>query len=184
MTDSAILDLYWARDEQAIFQTEKTYGKQLNRLAFGIVASREDAQECVSDTYLKAWHSIPPQRPVHFYAYLAKTCRNLAFGILDYRAAAKRKAEMIALTEELALCIPDPANERDRTHRELSEVLNRFLGTLPKESRVIFLRRYWFGDSVDTIARRYGFGQSKVKTQLHRTRERLRKFLEKEGIAV
>lgn len=184
MDDSAILDLYWARDEEAIRQTEKAYGKKLNRLAFGIVANLEDAQECVSDTYLKAWQTIPPQRPDHFFAYLAKICRFLAFGILDYRAAAKRKAELVALTQELALCIPDPTEEKEQLHRELGELLNRFLETLSKESRVIFLRRYWFADSVETIARRYGFSESKVKTRLHRTRHQLRQFLEKEGIKV
>ena len=184
MNDSAILDMYWARDEEAIRQTEKAYGKKLNRLALGIVANLEDAQECVSDTYLKAWQTIPPKRPDHFFAYLAKICRNLAFGILDYRAAAKRKAEMIALTDELTQCIPDPANDKEQEHRELGEVLNRFLETLSKESRVIFLRRYWFADSVEAIARRYGFSESKVKTRLHRTRQQLRKFLAEEGITV
>lgn len=182
MTDSAILDLYWARDEEAIRQTEKAYGTKLSQLAYGIVTSIEDAQECVSDTYLKAWQTIPPQRPEHFYAYLAKICRHLAFGILDYRAAAKRKAELVALTEELALCVPDPANEREQQRRELGEALNCFLGTLSKESRVIFLRRYWFADSVEDIARRYGFSESKVKTRLHRTRLQLRQFLAKEGM--
>lgn len=184
MDDSMILDLYWARDEEAIRQTEKTYGKKLNRLAYGILASMEDAQECVSDTYLKAWQTIPPQRPNHFFAYLAKICRFLAFGILDYRGAAKRKAEIVSLTEELALCIPDPAGLKERERRELGEVLNCFLGTLSQESRVIFLRRYWFGDSVEAIAQRYRFSESKVKIRLHRTRQQLRVFLEKEGITV
>ena len=184
MNDSAILELYWARDEEAIRQTEKAYGKKLNRLAFGIVANLEDAQECVSDTYLKAWQTIPPQRPDHFFAYLAKICRFAAFGILDYRAAAKRKAEMVALTEELALCIPDLTDQKEQLHRELGALLNRFLETLSKESRVIFLRRYWFADSVQAIARRYGFSESKVKTRLHRTRQQLRKFLAEEGIKV
>ena len=184
MDDSAILDLYWARDEEAIRQTEKAYGKKLNRLAFGIVANLEDAQECVSDTYLKAWQTIPPQRPDHFFAYLAKICRFLAFGILDYRAAAKRKAETVALTEELAMCIPDPTSQREQEQKELGEAINRFLGTVSQESRVIFLRRYWFADSVEAIARRYGFSESKVKVRLHRTRQQLRKFLAEEGIAV
>lgn len=184
MDDSAILDLYWARDEEAIRQTEKAYGKKLNRLAFGIVASLEDAQECVSDTYLKAWQTIPPQRPEHFFAYLAKICRFLAFGILDYREAAKRKTEMVALTEELALCIPDPTAEKEQERKELGEMLNRFLASLNHESRVIFLRRYWFADSVEEIAKRYGFSESKVKTRLHRTRQQLRQFLVKEGITV
>jgi len=183
MEDSAILDLYWARDEEAIRQTELAYGPKLYRLAAGIVESREDAQECVNDTYLKAWQTIPPQRPNYFFAYLAKICRFLAFGVLDYRNAEKRRAQIVALTAELELCIPDPGAENlhDDT---LGVLLNRFLESLPAESRVIFLRRYWFAESVEAIARRYGFSISKVKTRLHRTRQQLRQFLESEGVRV
>lgn len=183
MEDSAILDLYWARDEEAIRQTELAYGSKLYRMAVGIVQVPEDAQECVSDTYLKAWQTIPPQRPNYFFAYLAKICRFLAFGVLDYRNAEKRKAQVVALTAELEQCIPDPQWENfsgDTT----GTLLNRFLEELPAESRVIFLRRYWFAESVETIARRYGFSISKVKTRLHRTRQQLRQFLESEGVKV
>jgi len=183
MEDSAILDLYWARDEEAIRQTELAYGSRLYRMAVGIVQVPEDAQECVSDTYLKAWQTIPPQRPNYFFAYLAKICRFLAFGVLDYRNAEKRKAQVVALTAELEQCIPDPQWENfsgDTT----GTLLNRFLEELPAESRVIFLRRYWFAESVETIARRYGFSISKVKTRLHRTRQQLRQFLESEGVKV
>ncbi len=184
MTDEQILDLYWSRDEQAISCTDHIYGSKLLRIAARILCSREDSEECVSDTYLKTWETIPPKRPAYFFAYLAKICRHLAFGKLDWDHAAKRNAELISLTEELQLCIPDKSWERRIEGEEIGHLLNEFLAVLPKESRLIFLRRYWYCDSVAEISNRYGISQSKVKTNLHRTRGKLRAFLEKEGIAV
>ncbi len=184
MEDEKILDLYFARDERAIRETEARYDGKLNALALRIVAIREDAQECVNDTYLTAWQTIPPQRPEYFFAYLAKICRNFCLGRLDWLGAAKRKANVVTLTRELELCIPDSRQERHLEGKVLGEVLNRFLGGLSRDSRMIFLRRYWFADSVADIAQRYGMSQSKVKTSLHRTRNKLEAFLEKEGVAL
>lgn len=184
MEDEQIIELYFRRDQDAIVQTELAHGAKLNTLAHRILMNHEDAQECVSDTYMKAWETIPPTRPSYFYAYLAKICRFLCFGRLDWNNAAKRKAEIVELSAEMELCIPDPARERQMESQELAGLLNEFLETLPEESRKIFLRRYWFGDSVTEIARRYGIGESKVKTRLFRTRNALRSFLEKEGITV
>ena len=181
MEDGAILDLYFARDEEAIRQTEAAHGQKLYTLAYGILAIREDAEESVSDTYLKAWESIPPTRPTYFYAYLAKICRFICFGKLDWKNAAKRKAEVVELTAEMELCIPDLSRERQLEAQELGRLLNEFLGTLNEESRKIFMRRYWYADSVLEIAQRYRMGESKVKTRLFRTRNQLREFLEKEG---
>lgn len=184
MEDREILALYWERKEEAIRETDNAYGPKLQGLAWRIVQSREDAQECVSDTYLRAWNTIPPQRPDFLFAYLAKICRFCAFGVLDWRSAQKRKGNVVALTEEMEQCIPDPKWNEELEDGEISRALNRFLGTLSRESRVIFIRRYWYLDSVDDIARRYGITQSKVKTRLHRTRERLRNYLAEEGISV
>ena len=184
MTDAQIIDLYWSRNEDAIAQTDVVYGRKLHTLAERIVQNYEDAQECVSDTYLKTWDTIPPQRPNYFFAYLAKICRNFALGVLDWKNAAKRKGEVVALTQEMEACIPDPAHERRLEGEELGKVLNNFLETLSYESRVIFLRRYWYLDTVAEIADGLGITQSKVKTQLHRTRAKLHAFLEKEGITV
>ncbi len=184
MNDPQILDLFWARNQDAIAQTDQHYGRKLRGLAFRILRNREDAQECVSDTYLKAWETIPPQRPNHFFAYLATLCRNFCLGRLDWNNAAKRRAEVVSLTEEMERCIPDESRGREWEGWELSRVLNAFLEDLPQESRVIFLRRYWFCDSVADIARRYGFSESKVKTRLHRTRLQLANCLKKEGIEV
>ena len=184
MTDRQIIELYWARNEDAIQETDLRYGKKLHTLADKIVRNFEDAQECVSDTYLKTWDTIPPTRPEYFFAYIAKICRNFALGVLDWKSAAKRKGEVVSLTAEMEACIPDPQHERKLEGEELGEVLNRFLESLSYENRVIFLRRYWYLDTIGEIAGRYGMSESKVKTQLHRTRTKLHAFLEKEGIAV
>ena len=184
MTDAQIIELYWARNEDAIKETDLVYGRKLHTLADRIVQNFEDAQECVSDTYLKTWDTIPPQRPNYFFAYIAKICRHFALGVLDFKSAAKRKGEVVALTQEMEACIPDPQHERRLEGEELGKMLNSFLQTLSYESRVIFLRRYWYLDTVAEIAERFGITQSKVKTQLHRTRAKLAAFLEKEGITV
>ncbi len=184
MEDGAIVELYWQRDEQAITETDKAHGGKLYGLSFRIVGIREDAEESVSDTYMKAWTSIPPQRPNYLFAYLAKICRCLCFDRLDRQNAAKRKADVVTLTAEMERVIPDRSRERDMEDRELGELLSRFLRTLPEESMVIFMRRYWYMDSIQEIAARCGVGESKVKTQLFRTRNKLRSFLEMEGITV
>ena len=184
MTDAEIIALYWSRNEDAIAQTDLVYGRKLHTLADRIVQNFEDAQECVSDTYLKTWDTIPPQRPNYFFAYLAKICRNFALGVLDWKNAAKRKGEVVALTTEMEACIPDPQHDRKLEGEELGKILNLFLESLSYESRVIFLRRYWYLDTVAEIADGLGITQSKVKTQLHRTRGKLHAFLAKEGIAV
>lgn len=184
MQDAEILDLYWRRDESAIRETDSAYGRKLHGLAERIVENREDGEECVSDTYLAAWESIPPQRPNYFFAWLAKVCRNFAFGILDKRHAAKRSAQVVTLTAEMERCIPDNRREAELEGEEIGRILNDFLSTLSQESRILFLRRYWYAESIADIARRYGMGESKVKTSLHRTRLKLREQLAKEGIGV
>ena len=184
MEDAHILDLYFARSEDAIAETDAAYGRKLFCLADRILRDAQDSEESVSDTYMKTWETIPPKRPACFYAYLAKICRFFALGKLDWKAAAKRKADVVSLTEEMALCIPDRRKEAEVTAREIARTMDAFLGDLNRESRVIFLRRYWFCDSVAEIAARYGISESKVKMRLHRTRKQLADFLNKEGITV
>ena len=181
MEDGEILELYFRRDEEAIRQTEAAHGHKLYTLAYRILLSREDAEESVSDTYLKTWDSIPPTKPTYFFAYLSKICRFLCFGKLDWKNAAKRKAEIVELTAEMELCIPDLSREVQAQSQELGRLLNDFLGTLSEENRKLFMRRYWYADSVAEIAQRFRMGESKVKTRLFRTRNQLRVFLEKEG---
>lgn len=184
MDDDEIISLYLHRDEQALQETQRSYGGRLLHLSQRILENSQDAQECVNDTYLAAWNTIPPKCPRFFYAYLASICRNLSFNRLDWNLARKRKGELVALTQEMETCIPDRGWQMEAESRELRRVLEAFLETLGKESRLIFLRRYLYLDTVEEIARRYGISQSKVKTQLHRTREKLRKYLNKEGISL
>lgn len=184
MDDSKILDLFWARNEDAIRQTDAAYGRKLHALSHRLLNSHEDAQECVSDTYMKTWQVIPPQRPKHLYGFLAAICRHLSLHRLDWNQAAKRSAEVVSLTQEMELCIPDASQQRALEGRELGRIMNAFLESLPKETRLIFLRRYWHVDTVAEIAARYGITESKVKMQLSRTRSKLRSYLEKEGITV
>ena len=184
MEDAKILDLYFARDEDAIRETDTAYGKRLHTLAKNILRNREDAEESVNDTYAEVWKSIPPRRPKYFFAFLASICRHLSLNRVDWKQAAKRRAQVVPLTEEMENCIPDAVHERQMEAKELGRLLDLFLESLPKDSRLIFLRRYWYVDSVSEIAARYGMTESKVKMQLSRTKEKLRSFLEQEGIYV
>ena len=184
MEDAKILDLYFARDEDAIRETDTAYGKRLHALVKNILQNREDAEESVNDTYAEVWKSIPPRRPKYFFAFLASICRHLSLNRVDWKQAAKRRAQVVPLTEEMENCIPDAVHERQMEAKELGRLLDLFLESLPKDSRLIFLRRYWYVDSVPEIAARYGMTESKVKMQLSRTKEKLRSFLEQEGIYV
>lgn len=184
MEDAMIIALFFDRNEQAVKETDNAYGRRLYLLSNSILGNREDAEESVSDTYMEAWKTIPPKRPQYFYAFLASICRHMSFNRLDWNLAAKRNAEIVTLTQEMEVCIPDSRREAEINARELRRVLENFLDSLSKESRLIFLRRYLYTDSIAQIAERYGISESKVKTQLHRTRTKLYDHLAKEGIQV
>lgn len=184
MEDSKILELFFARNEDAIRHTDDTYGRRLFALADNIVRNDQDAEESVSDTYMRAWDTIPPQKPQHFFAYLAKICRNFALKKLDWKNAAKRKAEVVSLTQEMEACIPDSTRDREMEAKELGMLLDRFLRTLTPENQMVFLRRYWYVDTIAEIAARYDISESAVQMRLNRTRARLCTYLEKEGIRV
>lgn len=184
MTDDQIIELYWNRSEDAIAQTDAQYGGRLRGLSARILRNQEDAEEVLNDTYMKTWESIPHERPRLFFAYIAAICRRLALNRLNWIQAAKRNAEIVAITEEIELCVPDPSQERADRGRELAKVLDDFLDTLPEDSRLIFLRRYWYADNVAAIAKRYDMTESKVKMQLLRTRNKLKDYLEKEGVTI
>lgn len=184
MDDKQIIDLYWERNEAAITETDRAYGGKLRRLAEGILHNREDAEETMSDTYMKTWQTIPPQHPQYFFAYLAKLCRNFAFGRLDWKNAEKRKAEVIALSQEMENCIPDQSREEKLEGKAIGQAINGFLGTLSLENRLLFLRRYFYCETIAEIAKRYGLRENTVKTRLHRLRGQLKIHLEREGIRV
>lgn len=184
MEDSKIIELFFVRDEDAIKHTDDTYGRRLFVLADNIVKNDQDAEESVSDTYMRAWDTIPPQKPRHFFAYLAKICRHFALDKLDWKAAAKRKAEVVSLTQEMENCIPDHDRDRELAGKELGQILDTFLRSLTPENRMVFMRRYWYVDTIAEIAARYEISESAVQMRLHRTRAKLAAYLEKEGIRV
>ncbi len=182
MEDREILKLFRQRSEEAIPALETRYGQHLGALALRLLGNPQDAEECVNDTYLSAWNAIPPEEPAHLFAYLAAICRNRALNCLDRARAQKRRGEVVALTEELEGCIPDGRREQEVTSREVAQALNLFLQGLGEEPRRFFLRRYWYAESVRQIARDCGVSESKVKMSLLRSRNKLREFLEKEGL--
>ena len=184
MDDSKIIELFFARNEDAIKHTDDTYGRRLFHLADNIVHNDQDAEESVSDTYMKAWDTIPPQRPEHFFAYIAKICRNFALKRIDWQKAKKRNAEVVTLTQEMENCIPDTYRDMEADTRELGRILDAFLRTLTPENQMVFLRRYWYVDTIAEIAARYGISESAVQMRLNRTRSKLAMYLAKEGIKV
>ena len=184
MDEKQIIELYWNRSESAIAETEKKYGRFCYGIAFNILESHPDSEECVNDTYLQAWNAIPPHRPGRLSAFLGRITRNLALKRYERSTAAKRGGGQVPLAlEELAECIPDPRTvERQVDDKMLALAFNDFLAGLPEESRKIFLMRYWKLEPVKEIARACGIGESKVKMSLMRTRGKLKRFLEQEGI--
>ncbi len=183
MEDGRIVQLYWDRDQRAIPETEGKYGKLLHSISWNLLHSREDAEECVNDTYLRAWEAIPPARPGAFRIWLGQITRNLSLDRWKSRRAEKRGGGAEALLGELEDCLPDQRG-RSVEDLELAELLNVFLRGLSREARAAFLRRYWYGESLAEIAGALGCGEGKVKSSLFRSRRALREYLEKEGIAV
>ncbi len=183
MNDDKIIALYFNRDEDAIKETNIKYGSRLRNLSYKILQSEEDSKECVNDTYLKTWNTIPPTRPKYFYAYVAKICRNQSFNILDYKKALKRNADIISLSDELLNSIPSIIND-DLDEKEFKKLINDFLRSISKDHRIIFIKRYFFLESIEEISKEYHYSNSKVKTSLYRTRMKLRKYLEENGVYI
>ena len=170
MDDTQILALLLARNEQGLKELEPKYGKRLMRLARGILPE-EDALECVNDSYLAVWNSIPPNQPEYRFAYAAKICRNLALNRVEWESAAKRNATVVELSEELSQCIPDNSATVEQT--ELAQLIAAFLKTLPEEKRGLFIRRYWYGESIRELAEHFGCHEGKIKSILFRLRNQL-----------
>lgn len=183
LDDEMIVGLYLSRDETAITRTSEKYGGRLRSFSLSIVEDSQTAEECENDTYMEAWDSIPPHEPNgYLYAFLAQITRHLSLDRCRERSRLKRSAFICELSAEMEQCIPAPNDvECHIDNLALSEAINGFLGTLSEEKRNIFLRRYWYLDSVAAISKRYALSQSKIKTTLFRARNQLREYLKQEG---
>ena len=182
MDDSRIVDLYFDRDESAISESDKKYGRMLTKLSFSLLGSNEDAEECVNDTYLDAWGAMPMARPEFLGAFLSKITRRISVDRFRARHREKRGGLDNAISE-LSDCIPDgvdPVEEYDSDR--IREALNGFLHSLSKEKRVMFILRYFYSKSIDEIAEQMDVGESKVKTTLHRLRGELKAILEEQEL--
>ena len=186
MEDEKIIELYWQRDEEALKQTNEKYGAFCYCIAQNILKNAEDSEECVNDTWFKTWLVIPPKRPEFFQAFLGKITRNLSLDRYRRSRASKRGAGcMDVIYEELEECIASRETPDGQTDAiVITDALARFLSGISRDARVIFVRRYWYADSVEQIVQRYGMSESKVKSSLMRSRNKLKTFLEKEGIIV
>ena len=184
MEDKQIIELFFARDERAIHETDVKYGRLCTSVSYRILANLSDAEECVNDTYLNTWNRIPPTVPHYFSAFLCKIVQNLSLKKLDYLTAKKRCPEVLVSLEELEAVLPDEQMNPSMESEALGRIISQFLRTEKAEARNVFLRKYLFMDSVSDIAARYGYEESKVKSMLFRTRSRLRAYLKEEGVEV
>ena len=183
MEDNRIVDLYWQRNERAISETAAKYGKYLHSISFQILQNAEDAEECVNDTYNDAWQSIPPHRPSILSTFLGKITRRISIDLWRKNSAEKRGGSEIAFAlDELEECVAGTDDvETEVERRELQRKLNAFLLRLPRVDRQVFMCRYWYMDSISEIAIQFDYSESKIKSMLYRTRNKLRAMLEKEG---
>lgn len=177
MKDSDILDLYFARDERAIVETDKSHGRVCMQVSMNILESLPDAEECVNDTYLKAWNTIPPERPAALRAFLCQITRNLSLDRLRYMHRQKRDKNLLVMLSELETCLP----AKEVPENQLAKHLSAFLRTQEKIDRLLFVGRYYHAFSTRELARRTGMDENLVSVHLHRVRERLRRYLLERG---
>ncbi len=181
MDDPEIIELFFERSEEAVRETEAKYGKLCFRIAQNILGRDADAEECVNDAYLCLWNAIPPQRPDNLAAYVSKIVRNIALKRLRFNSAMRRNMQAEVSLNELESILPDSMAHSEMDDGQLGKLISAFLWREPEGSRNVFIRKYFFFDSVQDIAERYSFSESKVKSMLFRTRSRLRSYLSKEG---
>ena len=185
MEDGAIIELYWQRSERAIEETRVKYGAYCYQIAFNLLRSPEDAEETVSDTYHAAWNAMPPEKPCSLRAWLGKVVRNLSLGRWNREHRRKRDAGMTELLGELTDCLPAPDTAENALEaKELRDAIDRWLGSLGRTDRVLFLRRYWYGLRLQELAVREGTSPAKLAQRMLRLRQSLRIALEKEGIGL
>ena len=182
MDDGKIVELYLKRDEQSIKETEAKYGKLCYSISYNILNNHDDSKECVNDTYMEVWNAIPPARPDNFMAFVCKVSRNLSLKRLEFMMRKKRSQNMIVSIEELQNILPDERYAPGVTDEDVGELISKFLRRQKEDVRNVFIRKYYFFDSIGEIAKRYSFTESKVKNMLFYTRNKLRDYLIKEGV--
>ena len=185
MEDSGILELYFLRNEQAIQETDRKYGRLCHGIAVNVLSDRQDSEECVNDTYLAVWNAIPPQKPDPLRTFVCKIARNLAAAKYHANTAKKRNSRYDAALDELEGCLAAGGSvEEAYDAKELSEAINAFLSSLSYTDRFLFVRRYWYSDSMQDIAAMTGSTANSVAVRLYRLREKLRHYLIREGLLV
>ncbi|WP_099467568.1 RNA polymerase sigma factor [Konateibacter massiliensis] len=183
MEDSQIIALFFERSEQAIVELSNKYGKVCRRVSLNILKNTLDAEECVNDAYLGVWNNIPPQKPDPLLAYVCRIVRNLSIKRYYSNTALKRNSHYDIAFEELEDCIPSQNNvDEDYNVKELAKIINDFLSTLDKDNRVMFVRRYWFSDSLNELAKTFGITEHNASVRLSRIRGKLKKYLIKRGV--
>lgn len=182
MEDMEIIGLYFKRDEKAITETAAKYGTFCHNIALNILSINEDAEECVNDTYLQTWNSIPPQKPDRLGAWLGRVVRNIAYNLWKKNHRQKRYAGMEEILDELEDCIPSPVTvEHKIEEQELTEIINTWLASLSEKDCILFMRRYWNGDEVNVLAKKAGTSPAVMAKRMYRLRKDLKSALEKEG---
>ena len=184
MNDLEIIELYFERDEKAIKETDAKYGKLCHSIANNILHNEQDSEECVNDTYIGVWNAIPPTRPNNFMAFVCKITRNLSLKRLETMARRKRSAATIVSLDELAEVLPDENIASGVSDADIAKAISDFLRNEKEDVRNVFMRKYYFFDSVGDIAERFGFTESKVKSMLFHTRNKLKEYLIKEGVEI
>ena len=182
MEDKEIIELYFEKNESAVKETELKYGAMIRAIAFNILKNHSDSEECENDTYNIAWNKIPPERPAFLGAFLGRIARNISFDKYHYNKAAKRNTDFDITLSEIERCIASKIYVENETDKNmLSDMISSFLKSVSFTKRIIFIRRYWYCDTIVKIAKDYGFSESKVKSMLMRTRNELKKYLERNG---
>lgn len=184
MEDRRIVDLYWNRDEDAILHTQRKYGGLCQTIANNILGNPQDAEECVNDAYLKVWNSIPPERPESLLGFLSRVVRNISLDKYRFNRAEKRSRGADIMFSELEECLSDESVAVLSEDEGIVDAINRFLKTLDQENRILFVRRYYYMDSNETLTKTFGMNDNTIRQRLFRMRENLKKFLEKEGIGL
>jgi len=184
LNDLEIIELYFERDEKAIKETDVKYGRLCHSIANNILNNEQDAEECVNDTYIGVWNAIPPARPNNFMSFVCKITRNLSLKRIETMTRQKRSATMVISLDELAEILPDENISSDVSDGDIAKAISDFLRNENVDVRNVFMRKYYFFDSVVDIAERFGFTESKVKSMLFHTRKKLKEYLIKEGIEI